>query len=64
MDVSKTNILRIVKANHQMLGLGDGFEMSKLTECCFYHRYAWWADCTVCAKNDLYINSWLLYCNY
>lgn len=40
MNVSKTNILGIVKANHQILDLGDGFEMSKLMECCFYHRYA------------------------
>lgn len=38
--MSKTNILGIVKANHQILDLGDGFEMSKLMECCFYHRYA------------------------
>lgn len=40
MDMSETNKSGIVKANHQILDLDEGFEMSRLMEHYFYLSYA------------------------
>ena len=39
MDVSKSYILGVVKANYQVLDLNEGIEMSRLMTLYFYHRY-------------------------
>lgn len=56
MDMSKSNIWGIVKANYEVLDLNEEIEMSRLITLYFYQIFtdiSWGADCTISAKSNL-----------